>query len=61
MTRWEYKRDVMPPDIDRMVERLNELGEDGWEVVAIRWSQARIAIDLPHIFVVILKRAIIEE
>lgn len=33
MPKWEYAHKVMPVNHDEVVKQLNELGQDGWELI----------------------------
>ena len=44
MTQWEYMVESMPAanntaHMPALVDRLNELGKDGWEAIDLRWLQ----------------------
>ena len=64
MKQWEYQlidsKDVegggifRGPDRDKVVEHLNRLGEEGWEIVAADFLE----LDNRHSFVAIAKRQV---
>lgn len=33
MPKWEYAHKVMPTNHEEVVKQLNELGQDGWELI----------------------------
>ena len=37
MGKYEYKSETIPRMGDKMVDALNELGEDGWELAYVRY------------------------
>ena len=39
MIRWEYKFARMTADDEESIKELNELGEEGWELVYLHWIE----------------------
>ena len=54
MKKWEYKIQLVGPPLqfDKLEKKLNELGNDGWEVVEI--------VNIRDIFSIYLKKEIIK-